>query len=112
MIDTAASIHHSVHAYGKRLVCFQVSFKSVQLTKVTAQLPHAGTQTKTIISTMVERPIGNAPKRRGTAGWRIIVIKRPGYMKYRRADINVNRMKRARFRTKKMTEIQYSQAPL
>lgn len=41
--EMTTSIHHSVHA------------------SVAAQGPHAGTQTKQVILTIVARPIGNVP---------------------------------------------------
>ena len=66
----AASTHHKAHAI------------------VAAQRPHAGTQTRTIILTMVARPIGKQPKNKECVGWLIIAGHSSGHKVYRKMDIN------------------------
>lgn len=68
--------------------------------RVVAQEPQAGTQTKTIILIIVARPIGNVPTNRDWTGCRIMYMKRPLYMSYRKTDIARKVMKRNMLRQK------------
>lgn len=84
----------------------------IDLTRYTAQVPQAGTQTKTIILIIVASPMGNVPRNSDCAGWRIITTHISGYIAYRRIEMRRKEQKRKTFKANTTTEIQYSQMPL
>lgn len=74
--------------------------------------PHAGTQTKTIIFTIVASPIGNVPRNKDCTGWRIMQPQTPGNRVYRNSEMVEKSRKSPTFRAKVATEIQYIQSAL
>lgn len=80
--------------------------------KLRVQSPQAGTQTRQIMVMIVDNPIGKVPRYMDWMGWMRTGLMSSGYMVYRSAEITQKTAKRATFRTKKMTEIQYSQRAL
>ena len=66
----ATSIHHKAHAI------------------VAAQVPHAGTQTRTIKLTMVASPMGKQPRNNECVGCVIIAGQSSGHKVYRRMEMN------------------------
>ena len=75
-----------------------------QLTNCTNLSPQAGTQTKTIILTIVANAIGNVPKNRLCAGCLIITHQISGYSVYRMTEMIKNETKRPMFRQNTMME--------
>lgn len=74
-----------------------------------AHVPQAGTHTRQNMLTIVERPIGNAPRNIACTGWNMTALIVLGYMVYRIILSMQPAMKRKTLRAKITIEIHRSQ---